>query len=70
MDEGEPAPNAPLDAEKRNALKDFKRGSAGTGLNLAVQDMDQDGDLDVVAPGKSGLYWFENLRISKPVLSR
>ncbi len=70
VDEGEPAPNAPLDAEKRNALKDFKRGSAGTGLNLAVQDMDQDGDLDVVAPGKSGLYWFENLRISKPVLSR
>jgi hypothetical protein len=24
--------------------------------------MDNDGDLDIVAPGKSGLYWFENLK--------
>jgi len=24
-------------------------------------DIDADGDLDVVAPGKSGLYLFENL---------
>jgi len=23
--------------------------------------MDQDGDIDIVAPGKSGLYLFENL---------
>jgi len=59
--EGEPAPFAPLDVEARDAMKDFRRGSAGTGLQMAVKDMDQDGDLDIVAPGKSGLYWFENM---------
>mgnify|MGYP001159995569 FL=1 len=62
---GFPAPNAPSDAEQRDALKDFARGSAGTGLQMAVKDMDSDGDIDIVAPGKSGLYWFENLHISK-----
>jgi hypothetical protein len=29
---------------------------------MAIRDMDNDGDLDIVAPGKSGLYWFENLK--------
>jgi hypothetical protein len=62
---GEPAPAAPLNPEQRDALKDFRRGSAGTGLQMAVTDLDRDGDLDLVAPGKSGLYWFENLRLSK-----
>jgi hypothetical protein len=57
---GKPAPAAPLDAKQRDALKDFRRGSAGTGLQMSVGDMDRDGDLDIVAPGKSGLYWFEN----------
>jgi hypothetical protein len=57
---GEPAPAAPLNPELRDALKDFRAGSAGTGLQMAIHDMDADGDIDVVAPGKSGLYWFEN----------
>ncbi|MFN7736277.1 MAG: FG-GAP repeat domain-containing protein [Pirellula sp.] len=57
---GEPAPAAPINPEQRDALKDFRPGSAGTGLQMALQDMDSDGDLDIVAPGKSGLYWFEN----------
>ena len=59
---GEPAAAAPLDPDKRDGLKDFRSGSAGTGLQMAIRDMDNDGDLDIVAPGKSGLYWFENLK--------
>ncbi len=58
---GEPALNAPKDAKDRWALKDFPRGSAGTGLQIAAVDIDQDGDIDLVCPGKSGLYLFENL---------
>jgi hypothetical protein len=57
---GDPAPAAPINPEQRDALKDFRPGSAGTGLQMALHDMDSDGDIDIVAPGKSGLYWFEN----------
>ena len=35
-------------------------GRAGLGINTGAADIDGDGDLDVVAPGKSGLYLFEN----------
>jgi len=38
-------------------------GRIGFGINTAAADMDGDGDLDVVAPGKSGLYLFENLSL-------
>jgi hypothetical protein len=62
---GEPARNAPKDPSKRLAIRDFPKGTAGTGLQLTAIDMDKDGDLDLVAPGKSGLYWFENLIKSK-----
>jgi hypothetical protein len=58
---GEPALNAPAAAKDRWALKDFPRGSAGTGLQMAAVDMDHDGDIDLICPGKSGLYLFENL---------
>ncbi len=58
---GEPALNAPKEAKDRWALKDFPRGSAGTGLQMAAIDIDRDGDIDLVCPGKSGLYLFENL---------
>ncbi len=40
-------------------------GSAGGGMQIAVVDLDGDGDVDVVAPGKSGLYLFENLTRNK-----
>ncbi|MDG1896881.1 MAG: VCBS repeat-containing protein [Fuerstiella sp.] len=63
--EGQPAKFAPANAKDRWALKDFERGSAGTGLQMDARDLDGDGDTDVICPGKSGLYWFENLRISK-----
>ena len=63
---GEPAgKDTPKDASKRDALKDFPPGTAGTGLEMTVIDIDGDGDLDIVCPGKSGLYYFENLTKSK-----
>lgn len=59
--EGKPAKKStPKAAKNRWALKDFERGTAGTGLQMVARDMDMDGDLDLVCPGKSGLYWFEN----------
>ncbi len=64
--QGEPAKDAPKDGKLRDAQKDFPLGTAGTGLELTVIDIDGDGDLDLVCPGKSGLYWFENLSKSKP----
>jgi len=36
-------------------------GRVGFGINTCAIDIDGDGDIDIVAPGKSGLYLFENL---------
>jgi hypothetical protein len=36
-------------------------GKVGFGINTVAADLDGDGDLDIVAPGKSGLYLLENL---------
>lgn len=36
-------------------------GAVGFGINTAAADMDGDGDIDIVCPGKSGLYLLENL---------
>ena len=63
--QGEPARNAPAKGADRLALKDFPAGTAGTGLQLTPIDIDRDGDLDLVCPGKSGLYLFENLRVAR-----
>ena len=63
--QGEPATNAPKDGKLRDAQKDFAPGTAGTGLQLTAIDIDKDGDIDLVCPGKSGLYLFENLTKSK-----
>ncbi len=35
-------------------------GRVGFGINTMAADLDGDGDIDIVAPGKSGLYWLEN----------
>jgi hypothetical protein len=63
--EGAPAKSAPAEVAKRLALRDFPPGTAGTGLQLTAVDIDADGDVDLVCPGKSGLYLFENLRTSR-----
>ena len=63
--QGEPAKNAPAKGADRLALRDFPPGTAGTGLQMTAIDIDRDGDLDLVCPGKSGLYLFENLQASK-----
>ena len=38
-----------------------KGGNVGFGISTAVRDIDEDGDIDIVAPGKSGLFLIENL---------
>jgi hypothetical protein len=63
--QGEAAKDAPADPAKRDAQKDFPPGTAGTGLEMTAIDIDGDGDTDLVCPGKSGLYLFENLSRSK-----
>ncbi len=40
-------------------------GSAGTGIQTPIQDIDGDGDLDLVAPGKSGLFLFEQVEFPR-----
>ncbi|HEU5116966.1 MAG TPA: VCBS repeat-containing protein, partial [Isosphaeraceae bacterium] len=51
--EGQAAKNAPPEREKRDAQKDFPPGTAGTGLQVTAIDLDADGDLDLLCPGKS-----------------
>jgi FG-GAP-like repeat len=63
--QGAPAKNAPAKGSDRLALRDFPPGTAGTGLQMTAIDIDRDGDLDLLCPGKSGLYLFENLQGSK-----
>src|SRR5690606_27107970 len=36
-------------------------GGAGFGTDPRLVDLDADGDLDILAPDRSGLYYFENL---------
>jgi len=59
--QGQAAKNAPEKGKDRSAQKDFPPGTAGTGLQMTAIDIDKDGDLDLLCPGKSGLYVFENL---------
>ena len=43
---------------------------AGGGLQMAVRDIDGDGDMDVVSAGKSGLFLAENLTRSAPPIKK
>jgi hypothetical protein len=40
-------------------------GSMGGGLQIVAVDIDRDGDLDIVASGKTGLYLAENLKVAR-----
>jgi len=40
-------------------------GRMGGGMQIPVVDIDGDGDLDIVCPGKSGLFFVENLTKGK-----
>jgi hypothetical protein len=55
-----PVTESPSGIEWIRHLIDYG-GRAGGGLQIAVRDMDGDGDLDVVSAGKSGLFMAENL---------
>ncbi len=43
------------------------RVGTGCGIMFQVVDIDGDGRLDIVAPGKDGLYLFKNLGIAQPM---
>lgn len=40
-------------------------GTAGAGTQFIVQDIDGDGDLDIATAGKTGVHFFENLKVNK-----
>jgi len=39
--------------------------NAGAGTQFVVTDLDRDGDQDILAAGKTGQYWFENLTVNR-----
>lgn len=40
-------------------------GTAGAGTQFVVEDLDGDGDLDIATAGKTGVHFYENLKIDK-----
>jgi FG-GAP-like repeat len=40
-------------------------GTAEIGTQVIVTDIDGDGDQDILVAGKTGVHWFENLRVNK-----
>jgi hypothetical protein len=40
-------------------------GTAGAGTQFVTEDMDKDGDLDIVTAGKTGVHYFENLKVDR-----
>jgi hypothetical protein len=39
-------------------------GTAGAGTQFLVEDLDGDGDLDIATAGKTGVHFFENLKVN------
>jgi dienelactone hydrolase len=46
---------------RRSTLSQF--GTCGIDLDAMCVDLDNDGDMDILAPARCGLHWLENLRI-------
>ncbi len=40
-------------------------GTAEIGTQVITEDIDGDGDLDIIVAGKTGVHWLENLRVDK-----
>ncbi|HEV2272647.1 MAG TPA: VCBS repeat-containing protein, partial [Acidobacteriaceae bacterium] len=40
-------------------------GTAGAGTQFIAEDLDGDGDIDLATAGKTGVHFFENLKINK-----
>jgi hypothetical protein len=40
-------------------------GTAGAGTQFVTEDIDKDGDVDIVVAGKTGLHFLENLKVDK-----
>jgi hypothetical protein len=40
-------------------------GTAGAGTQFVTEDLDGDGDIDIVTAGKTGVHFFENLKIDR-----
>jgi len=39
-------------------------GTAGAGTQFVTEDLDGDGDIDIVTAGKTGVHFFENLQVN------
>ena len=40
-------------------------GTAGAGTQFVTMDLDGDGDIDIATAGKTGVHFFENLKIDR-----
>jgi hypothetical protein len=46
-------------------------GTAGAGTQFITEDLDGDGDIDIATAGKTGVHFYENLKIDKvPAVQR
>lgn len=43
-------------------------GTCGIDLDSTCADIDQDGDIDILAPARCGLHWLENMRVDRTPL--